>query len=496
MPSFLNDTIKAQGLAWSIYRAGLNGKVDSSANAIAATLIDQKHHPMTQLGAAHFFARSAEDYSKYFPVLANVAIQDASADVRMAATLALRKIKTDAAAQSIKKILENEENINIKINAVRALQNFPFEDVKSLLYKSLYDKNSNIGIATSEVVKPLATEKNWIELSNLTGRIQHWRIQANLYEASLSATENKALIDEVITLYRQSFSPYQKAALITALQSSVSSYDFIEQELTTTENSVIRASAASALAAMTGNKKFNEKLRLRFADLCQRIMPDGDVAVIGTLAGVLANPTLEYRTLIKDFNFLHESRKKLSLPKDNEALQPLEAAIAHFEHRKTVPVKNEFNNPIDWDLVKKIPTDQKVIVKTSRGHITLRLLVEEAPGSVANFVKLARDKYYDKKYFHRVVPNFVAQAGCNRGDGWGGENYSIRSEFGHTRYKTGSVGMASAGKDTEGTQWFITHSPTPHLDGRYSIFAEVVEGMDVVNFIEVGDQILSVEVVE
>ena len=97
--------------------------------------------------------------------------------------------------------------------------------------------------------------------------------------------------------------------------------------------------------------------------------------------------------------------------------------------------------------------------------------------------------YFDNKPIHRVVPNFVIQTGCHRGDGWGSEDYSIRSEFSLRRYKTGSVGMASAGKDTEGTQWFITYSPTPHLDGRYSIFAEVVEGLGVLEYLQVGDNI-------
>jgi cyclophilin family peptidyl-prolyl cis-trans isomerase len=126
----------------------------------------------------------------------------------------------------------------------------------------------------------------------------------------------------------------------------------------------------------------------------------------------------------------------------------------------------------------------------------LKLFVEEAPGSVANFVSLARSNYFDHKAFHRVVPNFVIQGGCNRGDGSGSLDYSIRSEFSPRLYKTGSVGMASAGKDTEGTQWFITHSPTPHLDGRYTIFAEVIEGMDVVQRTEVGDEIIDVTIPE
>jgi cyclophilin family peptidyl-prolyl cis-trans isomerase len=147
---------------------------------------------------------------------------------------------------------------------------------------------------------------------------------------------------------------------------------------------------------------------------------------------------------------------------------------------------------MNWKLIATLQRDQRVRVSTTRGEIVLRLLVDEAPGSVANFVSLINAKYFDGRYYHRVVPNFVIQTGCNRGDGFGSEDYSIRSEFSPRRYKAGAVGMASAGKDTEGTQWFITHSPTPHLDGRYTIFAEVVQGMEIVDQIEVGDQNKSV----
>jgi cyclophilin family peptidyl-prolyl cis-trans isomerase len=247
---------------------------------------------------------------------------------------------------------------------------------------------------------------------------------------------------------------------------------------------------------MNYDPKFEPSLKKQFAAIYQKAIQTGDAAVIGTVAGALTDSTLGYKAIIKDYTFLYDARKKLSLPKDNEALQPLEAAIAYFEGKKnSPPVKNEFNHPIDWNLVKTIAKNQKVKIGTTKGDIVIRLLVEEAPGSVANFVALLNKRYFNQKFFHRVVPNFVIQAGCNRGDGWGSEDYSIRSEFSMERYKTGSVGMASAGKDTEGTQWFITHSPTPHLDGRYTIFADVESGMDVVHTIEVGDQILSVDFV-
>nr|WP_281350437.1 peptidylprolyl isomerase [Fulvivirga lutimaris] len=144
-------------------------------------------------------------------------------------------------------------------------------------------------------------------------------------------------------------------------------------------------------------------------------------------------------------------------------------------------------------MIKTIDKEQIVKISTDKGVIKLRMLVNDAPGSVVNFIALAKSGYYNGKNFHRVVPNFVIQGGCNRGDGYGGEDYSIRSEFANLRYEEGSVGMASAGKDTEGTQWFITHSPTPHLDGSYTIFAKVTEGMDVVHKMEVGDKINTIE---
>jgi cyclophilin family peptidyl-prolyl cis-trans isomerase/HEAT repeat protein len=495
-PALLNDTLKAEGLAWSIYRAGLNGKTDSAATRIAISLLDQKHHEQTQLGAAHFLARSGTNFEEAFDLLADLAQHNRSADLRMAATSALRKINTPQSLAVLKDIIDKEKDPRVKTNAVRALQNFDFEETKSTLYNCLYDKSANVGIAASELIKSQATNANWIELSNLTGRIQNWRIQANLYEASLSKTDNKGLVEEVVSVYRQSNNPYQRAALITALHASTASFDFISEEMIKADTAVIRSAAATALVDMHQSKNFNLKLKEKFAALCSVEMPKGDLAVIGSFAGVLADPAMNYKTIIKDFNFLNDARKKLSLPRDNEALQPLESALAYFENRKAEPVKNEFNNPIDWSLVKTIGKDQEVVIKTTRGKIKLRLFVEEAPGSVANFIRLAKENYFNQKFFHRVVPNFVIQAGCYRGDGWGGEDFSLRSEFSTHRYKTGSVGMASAGKDTEGTQWFITHSPTPHLDGRYTLFAEVIEGMEVVNYIEVGDQILDVQILK
>lgn len=155
------------------------------------------------------------------------------------------------------------------------------------------------------------------------------------------------------------------------------------------------------------------------------------------------------------------------------------------------------NKPLDFEFINKMRTSAnlKAVIHTEIGNIELLLFPDEAPLTCMNFVLLAKKGFYDGIIFHRVVPNFVIQAGDPRGDGWGGPGYSIRSEFNLFEYKEGTVGMASAGKDTEGSQFFVTHSPAPHLNGRYTIFARVTEGMKTVESILEGSKIQTIEIV-
>jgi cyclophilin family peptidyl-prolyl cis-trans isomerase len=134
--------------------------------------------------------------------------------------------------------------------------------------------------------------------------------------------------------------------------------------------------------------------------------------------------------------------------------------------------------------------DPVVVIETDKGELSLRCFAKEAPIHVASFVDLVRNGHYDGLPWHRVVPNFVIQGGDPRGDGWGGAGYLLRDEINQVRYERGTVGMPKAGKDTGGGQLFITHLPTPHLDGNYTAFARVTSGLDVVDRIEVGDRIL------
>jgi cyclophilin family peptidyl-prolyl cis-trans isomerase len=136
---------------------------------------------------------------------------------------------------------------------------------------------------------------------------------------------------------------------------------------------------------------------------------------------------------------------------------------------------------------------EKAIIKTTKGNIEIEFDSEVAPVSVANFCTLVKENFFNKIVFHRVVPGFVIQAGDPTSTGWGGPGYDIISEFSDKNFNTGYVGMASAGKDTESSQFFIMQGSYPHLNRRYTLFGKVINGLEIVFSITENDKILSVE---
>ena len=154
-----------------------------------------------------------------------------------------------------------------------------------------------------------------------------------------------------------------------------------------------------------------------------------------------------------------------------------------------------------FERVLKFKSDKMkvAIIETEKGTIELELFEEDAPNTVANFEKLIEEGFYDGLTFHRVIPNFVIQGGCPNGNGTGGPGYTIKceTEGNPNKHGTGALSMAHAGKDTGGSQFFITHSPQPHLDGVHTVFGHVIgDGMDVVNKIQQGDKMLHLHVEE
>ncbi|HEX2567940.1 MAG TPA: peptidylprolyl isomerase [Polyangia bacterium] len=162
----------------------------------------------------------------------------------------------------------------------------------------------------------------------------------------------------------------------------------------------------------------------------------------------------------------------------------------------TTPASGPVASPEPLPAAARAPGGQgpaarrRLHLSTDKGDIVILLATEEAPVTTAALARLVARRFYDGLTFHRVVPDFVAQGGDPRGDGWGGPGYNLRCELHPRRYLRGTVGMALAGKDTGGSQFFVTHSMQPHLDGKYTVIGEVETGMDVVDALLPGDRIL------
>jgi cyclophilin family peptidyl-prolyl cis-trans isomerase/HEAT repeat protein len=207
-----------------------------------------------------------------------------------------------------------------------------------------------------------------------------------------------------------------------------------------------------------------------------------------------------------------DSLAKQKTPAANEAIRTMLNSPDHLIRRRAIALlkangAGDFSDRIATVASRNTARDYaralarlgknvRAAVSTDKGTFIIELLPEEAPLNVDNFVQLAESSYFNNITFHRVVPNFVIQGGDPRGDGNGGPGYQIRCEINEVPYDRGAVGMALSGKDTGGSQWFVTHSPQPHLDGGYTVFGRVIAGMDVVDRIARGDVIRSIKVTE
>ena len=143
---------------------------------------------------------------------------------------------------------------------------------------------------------------------------------------------------------------------------------------------------------------------------------------------------------------------------------------------------------------------KKATIETSKGTMVLELFDDDAPGTVANFVKLSNDGFYNGLKFHRVIPEFMIQGGCPKGDGTGGPGYKIPCELDGQKqfHDRGVISMAHAGRNTGGSQFFICHSRrnTAHLDRNHTVFGKVIENVDVVDLIRQGDTIVNISISE
>ena len=466
----------------------------------------------------------------YSPNLLSL-LNSGSPAVRMWTVSILGNSESETVKQRLLTMAQSDPDWRVRVNAIRALRNSQTEDAKAAIRLLVNDKNEHVSLTA---------------LTTLDGLLNGQEMNAE-----------RPFFKNIVTNAQQySPRQRGEATLILGRRGGDSAVQFLVSQLdknTILRPYIIKAlgetKSMNALGAVSADIHYpNSLVSIVAVESYQKIAANADVKIQQQLledivklferkdAGIsytiavafqdtafskklrkqflpqlttaydMMNSGTDLEPMVELFNVFAELADSASLKTIEKGLSGPDAVIRQAAEKaykaitgKDSPVRfvktpGEYKPFYAPDNLKLLSKYQGAEIVTSKGTIKIMFEKEAAPFTVLNFILLARKKFYDGLTFHRVVSNFVIQGGDPLGNGSGGPGYTIRTEV-HpdALYTTGAVGMASAGKDTEGSQFFITHSATPHLDGRYTIFA-YTKDLDVVDKIMVGDRIEKVVV--
>jgi cyclophilin family peptidyl-prolyl cis-trans isomerase len=415
----------------------------------------------------------------------------------------------------IDNLFNSEKEYLCRLSIIRGISSWKGSSALKLIRQALKDEHPHVRETAAEYLLNHENEISIDLIKKFASVEKSPRTKYYEYEYLLtkSNTQESSVISDLLKKnYAAEKDEYVRGYIVKALSADFNNLPFIEEECFNTSSILIREFCFEALLKIRSSKRFPQyamawkktttiqSLEDHFKDIILECIATYDVSLVALGAAYLRDTSLlgSSKSVLSipfaDVKFLEDAMSKMRLPRDIESYTELLKTMRFLEGKAVDgDLKPEFNHPIDWDLVERIPVNQHIAIVTEFGSIEAELWVNDAPGTVANFVKLIQDQFYTNKRLHRVVPGFVIQDGCPRGDGFGSTMQTIRSEFTTRNFDEGVLGMASAGPDTESCQWFITHTRTPHLNGRYTSFGKVTKGMDIVHRLEIGAKILRIE---
>lgn len=383
-----------------------------------------------------------------------------------------------------------------RVSAARALAGrVGGEDVDGALLGALRDPSTHVAVTAARALSEAdslshATVREVARIGGLD-RSRDWRITSALLPSLAKSGADAFVILYLMGLDSTGDIPEARANALEALGEGSNRAGFLVlEDEAAWEDPRVAAAAIEGLAArwrrgVLDDAATPERYYEAFAGAVRR----GDVASVATAAPVLADSAF---VAMGSVDLLADAWRALDPGAGLEARLAIRDALERIGEAERVPAGPETPRveTIDWEALAALGPRPRLILETERGEVTIELDAGQAPLTVQTLARFAREGKYDGVPFHRVVSDFVVQGGdFARGDGWGGPGFAIRTEATRISYGTGTIGMASAGKDTEGSQFFVTHSPQPRLDGRYTAFGVVVEGMDVIDRLVEGDRI-------
>ncbi len=502
-----DDTQLLLGQAKSIYNFALRDIYSDAGTERMNYLLNNLRvtDQIKSVAANYFYRAKTIDIEPFKFQIAKLVKEGKTPEIRMACAAALVKTNSPQVQSVLLDQLDVESDYRVKCNIIRALSSYNYIEVIEAVLARTEDDNVNVAMVAAEYVLNNGNARDISIYREYAEKDIPWQVKSKLYQAVLRHVPNRYLntrnivYNEVSALMTEAAEPYAKAAYAKALSEDVLNYKSLHDLLSPSSDIPVKTALVEGLHNTLKSPKwglaYNTRSKNRYAKgeiagMIKSIMMNGDAGQSAAAATMLSDASVGFNELTMDYSYLDSLKNELSLPAELETYNLMADAINLLMDTIVNKAVSATVKEINWELLNGVGDTTLATIKTSKGNIDIQLKPSLAPGTVANFIDLAQQNYFDNKVFHRVVPNFVAQGGCPRGDGYGSSDYTIRSETPPISFdQEGMLGMASAGPHTESCQFFITHSPAMHLDGKYTIFGQVISGMDIAHGLEIGDLI-------
>lgn len=506
-----SDSLLILGQVKALYRFAYRKKIiPEGTQRIVEILTSDSYSLKARYYASNYLLLcEKEDLAPYKADIYNLVKDNSNIILKKNSILAFGKTADPDAMIQLKMIAgDSSQDASIRQSAFKALKNFQYIDVIDVVVKVLLKNDPNISFAAADYIYTNGIPKTFKSYKELADIQTDWKTKTRLYAATLKYIPNYyggtklKIEEEVKALISQSANQYEKAAYLKALGEDINSYQLLYELGFKSDNVVMKTAAVEALGNImkssaisnlsNGAKSYYAKV---FFPMLDKSLLSKDPGLISAASEAILNSSIDFTEFLINSTSLKTAKISLKIPRDAEAMSTLGKLNNKIFKTGSNDFEIKYNNSIDWAKFDELNDSVKVLVSTNKGDFEMVIFKKLAPGTILNFIQLSKTGFFTNRYFHRVVPDFVIQTGCPRGDGYGSPDLTVRTEISGLQFNNeGLVGMASAGKDTESSQWFITLGPTPHLDGNYTAFGRVSRGMDIVKKIEIGDVIKNVKI--
>lgn len=505
----IQDTLLREGQLRGLYYAGLRGIIPAAAGNVIASLLESQETPerIRRLAALYLHRFAVPTDSLYGSRLIDVLRRERNPVVSMGLVRTLGRLNNAPARVAVLRQLEGADDWRVRVAALRGLTAAPYASVRESVIEALRDPHPLVRLTAADHLLERANEEDAPFFYQLATSTADTTIgvrllgAANRHLSPYLPDYRDQINARLRSYYGASDDPFLRAETVRALAEFPWNYRQLYALLTDERSPTVRTVVAEQLARISGRDDFAEwfrgssaRVRRELADHFRLLIGGREEGPAYHAARALIVAPESYRDRYPDLSWLDTALVGFDRPRRLETYREVARAAAALRGEPEPTFTPPPPRPIEWDHLDE--GTHSVAIETDQGTIRLRLWPEVAPATVASFMRLTREGYYDGTVFHRVVPNFVAQGGGPRGDGFGSEDFVLPTETPPVFWdRAGLIGMASAGRDTEGVQFFITHRPVPHLDGDYTIFGEVTEGQDIVDRLVPGSRIEAIRIV-